>query len=209
MTTRMHHRRWLITAVSVVLVLGASLGPAVAGEAHAAKPPELGRVFLTPEQRRMLDVQRAHPASKLDSALPKDLLPARSAERRVVLSGVLRRGDQESVVWINGRQVDAAALARGRLQMRHGPDAQNRVTLESRDDGAAARLKPGQAWDPVSGDVTDCVQCGAPQAPAVTAPVEPAAAAAPSASAPAAAPGPAVAVATTTATQPAGARGPP
>lgn len=204
MTPGIHYPRWLGMAVSVVLALSASRGPAVAGEAHAAPLPELGRLFLTPEQRRMLDAERARPSSKLDSGLPGDLLPARAAERRVVLSGVLRRGEGESVVWVNGRQADAAALARGRLQMRHGPDAQNRVTLESGDDGAVARLKPGQAWDPVSGDVTDCIQCGAPQAPAVTPPVEPAAAAAPSANVPAAVPAPAVAAATPTANPAAG-----
>ena len=201
MTTRIHYGRRLVAAASVLLALGAAPGPVVADTAAAATPPALGRVFLTPEQRRMLDAQRPGPASQGDSSLPRDLLPARTAaERRVVLNGVVRRGDRGPVVWINGREVDAAVLAHGGLQMRHGPDTQNRVTLESRDDRAVVRLKPGQAWDPVSGAVTDCVQCGAPPTPAVTAPVEPAAAVAPPAAAPAAAPGPAVAATTVTAT---------
>ena len=59
MTTGIHHARRLAMAVSAVLALGASLGPADAGEVRAARPPALGRLFLTPEQRRMLDAQRA------------------------------------------------------------------------------------------------------------------------------------------------------
>lgn len=163
-------------AFSLLFVL--ALGGAAPREAGAADKTSLGRLFLTPEQRRLLDEQRAHPASRIDSALPKDLLPARTAAgRRVVLNGVVRRASAEPVVWIDGRAAGAAPIAGGRLQVRRGPDAQNRVTLESTGDHAVARLKPGQSWDPVTGRVSDCVQCGALPPPAAdAAPAEPSAA---------------------------------
>jgi hypothetical protein len=136
--------------------------PAAADPVHQATLPALGRLFMTPEQRRLLDTQRTGPASQDSSVPPADMLPSGTASGgRVVLNGVVRRAAGGPVVWVNGREIDAATSARSRVHLRHGPDAQNRVTLEEGDDGASARLKPGQAWDPASGRISDCAQCGA------------------------------------------------
>lgn len=132
----------------------------------------LGRIFMSPEQRRSLDEQRARLRAPDGGSLPRDLLPAgMSQERRLVFNGMVRRSDAPPVVWINGKPVSNVA------GLRHGPDAQGRVTVRSADGGATARLKPGQAWDPATGKVTDCPQCGlTPKVEGPDLPAEPAAA---------------------------------
>jgi hypothetical protein len=78
-------------------------------------------------------------------------------------------------VWINGQPAERAADSGNGVRVRRGPDAQGRTTVETVHDGARARLKPGQTWDPESGQVLDCSQCAQPS-PAATAalPSEPA-----------------------------------
>ena len=147
-------------ALHLAATLAVSCAIAIAvlpGPARADDDATLGRIFLTPEQRRLLDQRRLDPATNNGSDLPADLLPARSrATRRVVLNGVIRRGGEESLVWINGAPAGRTAV----------PDAQNRVTVEVGRAGAAVRLKPGQAWDSVSRQVTDCIRCGQAPPPA-------------------------------------------
>ncbi len=163
MSARLQLRAWLL--VALLTAAGAMPDAARAEDA-------LGRLFLTPEQRHALDQQRLRPAGRPDAELPGDLLPARAgAGRRVVLNGVIRRGQQEPLVWINGQPASVSAVPGSGLQVRRGPDSQNRVTVGVERAGAAARLKPGQAWDPASGEVSDCVQCDQPPlAPAADVP---------------------------------------
>ncbi len=172
MTARVHRMAW---GGAVLLALGAVTAPSArADPGAAATPPALGRLFMTPAERRALDARRASAVSREEGA-PQDMLPAgTTAGRRVVLSGVVRRPGAGPVVWINGRELDPATMARSRVRLRHGPDAENRVVLEEGDEGASARLKPGQAWDPASGSVSDCRDCDVPRTP-VTATEPPAA----------------------------------
>lgn len=153
------NRRALAPALAVAALtaaLGAATRPALADDGAA-----LGRLFLTPQQRQLLDQRRADPAGKTNADLPADLLPARAAPpRRVVLNGVIRRGSEPPLVWINGRRADGSPDEG--VRVRRGPDRQDRVTLEAGRTGAVVRLKPGQAWDPASGRVSDCLPCGLP-----------------------------------------------
>lgn len=164
MNTQWRRRAALIGGI--VLVILAPRGAFADGAAG------LGRIFMSPEQRRALDEQRARLHAPDGGSLPRDLLPAgMSQERRLVFNGMVRRSDAPPVVWINGKAVSNFA------GLRHGPDAHGRVTVRSADGGASARLKPGQAWEPATGKVTDCTQCGAtPQAEGPPAAAEPAAA---------------------------------
>lgn len=150
-------------ALSLLLV-GLATVLAVPMAARADETVDLGRLFLTPEQRRELDEQRANPSSRVDTALPKDLLPARTAvARRVVMNGVIRRGGAEPVAWIDGQPATRSVIAGGRVHVHRGPDAENRVTLESAGTSGVARLKPGQSWDTRTGRISDCIECGAPK----------------------------------------------
>ncbi len=128
---------------------------------RAEEAPELGRLFFAPEQRHDLDQQRQREPGAGAATTTTGSAP-------LLLNGVLRRQHGAPVVWVNGASHTGATEA-------GPPDAQNRVTVRAPDGKAVARLKPGQAWDPVSGTIRDCVQCMAPP-PAGPAPVEPSAA---------------------------------
>lgn len=105
--------------------------------------PGLGRLFMTPEQRRELDASR--PAHSAPGAPDAELrLPAAS---QVVLTGVLKRSGGPDVVWINGHQV-LAGDDKAPIQVRRGPDSHNVVTLLDPTDGRSVKLKPGQRWTP-------------------------------------------------------------
>ena len=160
-------------SVMLVVTLGTALAGAAPCPVRADEAAAIGRIFLTPAQRRLLDQRRQTPGAHMNSDMPADLLPAHTAtSRRVVLNGVIRRGQQTPLVWINGERADRATAAGNGLRVRRGPDRDNGVTVELQRAGESARLKPGQAWDPVSGTVTDCVQCG--QLPPAETPTEPA-----------------------------------
>lgn len=151
-------------ALSLLLLTGLATAFAAPTAARADETVYLGRLFLTPEQRRELDEQRAKPSSRVDTALPKDLLPARMAvDRRIVMNGVVRRGGADPVAWINGQPATRSVIAGGRVRVHRGPDAENRVTLESTGSNAVARLKPGQSWDTRTGRISDCTDCGVPK----------------------------------------------
>lgn len=147
------HSRALLISVAAA----AALGSAAPIPGHAA---ELGRIFMTPEQRRVLDQQRRDQSLPGGSGSDADLLPARTgARQRVVLNGVMRREGKPPLVWINGVAASEAAAGED-LHIRRGPDAGNRVTLESGSAPGSARLKPGQTWDRVTGRIIDCAGCG-------------------------------------------------
>lgn len=131
----------------------------------AAAADPFGRLFTTPEQRRALDARRDPGA---DAAVPAGRTP-------VVLNGVVRRSRGPDVVWVNGSRAEDPV---GPIRLRAGPDRSNGVTLEDTADGATARLKPGQYWEPATGLVANCYGCG-PVAPAPEAPLSSTPAAAP------------------------------
>ena len=152
----------LSTRLVVIGILGFAALPGVAAES-------LGRLFLTPEQRIALDKLRESGSDAVSTDAAGLALPAGApADPRVVLNGVVSRSRGPDVVWVNGSRVDRS---HGRVQLRRGPDTANRVTLEDATDGATARLKPGQSWDPATGQVADCYGCGAPAVPAKLVPL--------------------------------------
>jgi hypothetical protein len=122
----------------------------LAGAATAgAEPPPLGRVFFAPAERDALDAARVGRAAA----------PVAAASGTVTLDGVVRRSTGPAVVWVNG---STAAGARRGL-----PGRGDAVVVESA--GRRVRLKPGQAFDPATGRVRDCVGCR-PPAPAAADP---------------------------------------
>lgn len=122
----------------LVMCLLAGIQPAIGLEPQASPP--LGRLFMSPEERRTLDAGRApwrDPGAPEASVAP---VPS-----RVVLNGVLRRSTGPAVVFINGQ---AAGSKDAAVQVARGPDRQNTVTVFDTADGRSIRLKPGQSWTP-------------------------------------------------------------
>ncbi len=129
----------LMSAISLMVCMWASGEPATAAEPLMSPP--LGRLFMTPEERRALDAART-PLTDPDD--PDAAIHATAASR-VVLNGVLKRSDGPDVVWINGQPAGGKDAA---LQVHRGPDRQNAVTLLDTADGRSVTLKPGQSWTP-------------------------------------------------------------
>ncbi len=162
-----------------LLILGAVLSAIAIPFAPATADDDaelLGRIFLTPEQRRQLDQRRSRPALNADG-LPQDLLPGRrTPSQRLVMNGLVRRGREAPVVWLNGERADDATQFDARVA--GSPDRQHGINIELSGNGTR-RLRPGQVWDLGSGLVSECLGCVEPVAAPSPAPVPATAAATP------------------------------
>ena len=120
----------------------------------------LGRLFLTPEQRTQLDTARAQrdrrlPVQETEAAPVTPVAPPQGPDV-VTYSGVVRRSDGKSTVWINGKPVNERSRAQ--------PDHEVSVT-GLRNDGAVsvaipqadrrASLKVGQSLSVTSGTIEE------------------------------------------------------
>ena len=125
-----------------VLLAGAAL-------TARAQSPQLGRLFLSPEQRAQLDAQRYGPPAP-DPAMaapapppPPPPPPAPPVE----LNGVVQRSSGRSTVWLNQEAQNEPHnhLASGKP---------GTLTLRL-SNGQVVLLKPGQRYDPASGTVSE------------------------------------------------------
>jgi hypothetical protein len=120
---------------------------------------ELGRLFLTPEQRSQLDVARVRrdqrPLINNDAA-QSSAAPVPQGPAVVTYGGSVRRSDGKSTVWINGKPITE------RNQIRNDTEVS---VLGMRRDGAlsiaipqaqrTASLKVGQQLDVNSGRIDE------------------------------------------------------
>ncbi|CAM2952194.1 hypothetical protein [Janthinobacterium lividum] len=128
------------------LILGALLaGAALSVDAQAQ---QLGRLFLSPEQRTQLDAQRygPPPADPALAAAPPPPPPPPPAPP-VELNGVVQRSSGHSTVWLN-QEVQNEPHNR----LAHGKPGTLTLRLSN---GQVVLLKPGQRYDPASGTVTE------------------------------------------------------
>jgi hypothetical protein len=140
-----------------------------------AQADPLGRLFLTPAQRQVLDSERralsSKPAGGGDEPVATVQLP-----RYIRFNGLVERSDGLDAAWVN----DASTLKgevlpdRLRVEIRHLRDGRIRLRLP---DGHRVYLKPGQVYDRDSGKVLEGYQVPAstPAAPVATAGAEAAA----------------------------------
>lgn len=120
--------------------------------AHA-QSPQLGRLFLSPQQRAQIDAQRYGPPAA-DPALTPATAPAPAPPSPPVeLNGVLLRSSGRSTVWLNQ---EAQNEPHNRL-VRDKSGMQGTLTLRL-STGQVVLLKPGQRYDPASGTVTEVQQ---------------------------------------------------
>jgi len=130
------------------LILSALLAGAALTAQAQAQPPQLGRLFLSPEQRAQLDAQRygpppANPALTPPPPPPPPPPPAPPVE----LNGVVQRSSGRSTIWLN----QAAQNEPHNQLAREQPGS---LTLRL-STGQVVLLKPGQRYDPASGTVTE------------------------------------------------------
>lgn len=111
---------------------------------------ELGRLFLTPEQRASLDARRK-------ARVPDKPAATIVASPTTRLDGYVKRSDGRSTVWVDGE-----ALLEGEQGDLPRLDAQGtgRVSIPLGEGRSRARLKPGETIDVGTGAVRDVIGSG-------------------------------------------------
>jgi hypothetical protein len=132
------------------LVLCALLAGAALAAHGQTQSPQLGRLFLSPQQRAQIDAQRyGPPAADPAQAAPVPPPPPPPAPP-VELNGVVVRSSGRSTVWLNQ---EAQNEPHNRLA-RDKSGTPGTLTLRL-STGQVVLLKPGQRYDPASGTVTE------------------------------------------------------
>ena len=132
--------RYIVVAIASALLFSVA-------QTHSAEP--IGPLFFTPAQRAQLDTARSQ--QKRGIVTPEPAQPSPPPEI-VTYSGMVRRSDGKSTVWINnhpvqGRDVGGVAIERVR------PDGV--VTLKVPQTSRDVKLKVGQSLDVVSGTIEE------------------------------------------------------
>jgi hypothetical protein len=110
-------------------------------------------MFFTPAQRASLDVARSQRA-RTTLATEKTDQEAAPVPQTITYSGVLRRSDGKTTVWINNQPVhDRLSAGAGAIVGRVRPDGS--VTLEVPQSGRSVTLKPGQSVELLGGTVEE------------------------------------------------------
>jgi hypothetical protein len=135
---------WKIGLVCCALAAAATPAPA---------QERLGRLFFTPAQRASLDVARSQRA-RTALATEKTEQDAAPVPQTITYSGVLRRSDGKTTVWINNQPVhDRLSAGAGAIVGRVRPDGS--VTLQVPQSGRSVTLKPGQSVELLGGTVEE------------------------------------------------------
>lgn len=110
-------------------------------------------MFFTPAQRASLDVARSQRArTALSTEKPEQ--EAAPVPQTITYSGVLRRSDGKTTVWINNQPVqDRESAGAAAIVGRVRPDGS--VTLQVPQSGRSVTLKPGQSVELLSGAVEE------------------------------------------------------
>lgn len=121
---------------------------ALTAGAHAAT---FGKLFFTPSERAQLDQARAQ---KQRPAVKSEEAPAPAAPQVMTYSGVVRRSDGKSILWLNHRPVEESeALSNLSVAGRVSPSGA--VTVRVPQTGRTIALKPGQTIELASGTVAE------------------------------------------------------
>lgn len=110
-----------------------------------AQPPQLGRLFSSPEERAQLDASRSGTPPAGTTQAPPSPPPPPPPAPPMELNGLVQRSSGRSTVWLNQtpqqepyNQVSGASQLTLRLS-----------------NGQVVVLKPGQQYDPASGTVME------------------------------------------------------
>jgi hypothetical protein len=126
------------------------LALSLAGPASAAQP--IGRLFFTPTERAQLDIQRSQKRVPETAA-------AQAPERRpttevITYSGIVRRSDGKSILWLNNKPADEKeALSGLSVTGRVRPDGA--VVLQVPETGGSINLRVGQRAEMQTGRVAE------------------------------------------------------
>jgi hypothetical protein len=125
-------------------------GLAVTGTAFGAQP--LGRLFFTPAEREQLDIARIQ--KRVPETAAMQAAEPRVSTQTITYSGIVRRSDGKSTLWLNNRPADEKnALSDLALSGRVRPDGA--VTLRVPETGGSIDLRVGQRAELQTGRVVE------------------------------------------------------
>ncbi len=130
------------------LAFAAALAMLQAGPAAAQ---ELGRLFLTPEQRATLDARRAARVPDKPAAVagPAVVTPVTR------IDGYVQRPGGRSTVWVNGQAVPENAREPGARLQPGGAAGVPSVAVQAGESAVDVRARAGQSVDTATGTVQD------------------------------------------------------
>jgi hypothetical protein len=123
---------------------------------------QLGRLFFTHHDRVYLEQLRLASSETLASKSEKPLAGQQEKEppenkavtsTLVTLSGMMTRGNGESVIWLNGASCNGARLPKN-VRLRQ-PASAGEIDYRVPETGKSYQLRPGQTLDVASGQVDE------------------------------------------------------
>lgn len=116
---------------------------------------EIGRLFLTPNERIRLDELRAN-AKTVDISTTEDASTEPVvAPNDITMQGyVIRNDGKKGTVWLNGYPIQENSSENG-IEVGRLPGTSNQVPLTLPGSGKSVNLKAGQTYDSLAGQVRD------------------------------------------------------
>jgi hypothetical protein len=127
-------------------------GLALACAAPDAAAQQLGRLFMTPDQRESLDGRRKARVPDKPAAAPVVASPTTRVD------GYVKRSGGRSTVWLNSEPLPENAAEAPRI--RAGRAGEGQVEVPLGEDGARVQVKPGQVVNRETGEVRDVLRGG-------------------------------------------------
>jgi hypothetical protein len=124
----------------------------LASGARAEEPP-LGRLFLTPQQRAVLDNARRNRVRAAAVAAAADKKPKPPPVHDVTINGVVKRSDGEAIIWVNGHPTDGETD--DGMHVVASPGTDSSIVVREPEKGRKVRLKVGQRVNLTTGRVQE------------------------------------------------------
>jgi hypothetical protein len=146
MRNRVHHDRGSWSEIVKHLATLLAIGLCIAAPATFAQ--ELGRLFLTPEQRATLDERRRAKLPDKPEAVPVVVTPVTRVD------GFVERGGGKSTVWVNGEAVPEGSRT-GTARIEPGRPGGTRIIIGAPEEEREAKVRVGESVDTSTGSVQD------------------------------------------------------
>ncbi|MGE0875450.1 MAG: hypothetical protein AB7O31_12345 [Burkholderiales bacterium] len=113
-----------------------------------AQAQELGRLFLTPDERAALDARRA---AKLPDKPAAAAVVASPVTR---IDGYVQRSGGPSTVWVNGEALTEGA-AQSTVRIHPGSAGEASIAFPAEPEPRETRARVGQSVDTLTGEIRD------------------------------------------------------
>ncbi len=148
--------------VRMEMVIALAILVSVTGPAASAE--DLGRLFLTPEERARLDRARQGTAPEVAEIKPRERVQTQTQEEevpqveRIIVNGLVQRSGGTTTAWVNGKNTFDGDFASEYIAVETPAAGAQHVRIRTPAHLPDVDLKPGQAYEPSSQRVIDSYQ---------------------------------------------------